>query len=50
MEAKPDQHYCCPLVDDDAIEDLKDDGVNSGNDEGQVQGKWDHCVDQQQNL
>lgn len=50
MEAKPCQHDCHPLIDDEAVEDLKGDGVEGGDDEGQVQGKWDHCVDQQQNL
>lgn len=50
MKTKPDQHYCRFLVDDKAIEDLKDDRVEGGDDESHIQGKWNHCVDQQQDL
>lgn len=50
MEPKPDQYNCSSLVDEEAIQNLKGDRVEGCDDEGQVQGKRNHCVDQQQNL
>ena len=50
MKAEANQNYCHSLVNDEAIEDLKGDGVEDSDDECQVQRQWNHSVDQQQHL
>ena len=50
VEAEADENYCHSLVDDEAIEDLKGNGVEGGDDESHVERQWNHCVYQQQYL
>lgn len=47
MKAKPDQHNCHSLVDNEAVNSFKDDGVEGGDNKGHIWRKWNHCVDQQ---